>query len=193
MIDRPVARVGPNAILQTAEALRARGGDALARQVFAAAGLAARLVTPPTEMVPEGEAARLHRACCRTLAPAEAEAAARDAGLRTAAYILRYRIPRPARWLLRALPPGLATRLLLAAIARHAWTFAGSGRVVVTPGRPAVIEIAANPLATPGCPWHRGVFEGLVRTLVDRGTEVRETACTARGAPACRFEIHRSG
>ena len=75
--------------------------------------------------------------------------------------------------MLEALPASLASRQLLSAIARHAWTFAGSGRY------------AAGPV----CHWHAGVFETLFRTLVHPRSRARETACCAAGAPACRFEI----
>lgn len=182
------ARVGPNAVIQTAEALRAAGGEALAARVFADAGLTALLADPPAEMIPEDIAAALHRALA-ALPDGRAGTLAHDAGLRTAAYILAHRIPGPVKILLRALPPGPSARLLIGAIGRHAWTFAGSGRFAARSGRPAVLEIADNPLATPGCPWHRGVFEGLFRALVARRTTVTETACCARGAPACRYEI----
>ena len=186
--DAP-GRVGPNAILQVEAALRAAGGEALARRVFADAGLLVFLDAPPDTMIDERAVARLHGALARDLPDPEAEALARDAGRRTARYILDNRIPRLAQRVLRALPAGPAARLLLAAIGRSAWTFAGSGRFSGKPGRPTVIELAANPLATPGCPWHRGVFEGLFTHLVSPGSEVVETACCARGAPACRFEI----
>jgi len=183
------AVVGPNAVIQTAEALAAHGGSALAAAVFAKAGLPELLSSPPDAMVEETVAARLHRAVCEALPPAEAAAVAADGGRRTAEYILAHRIPAPVQWLLKALPPRLAARLLLRAIASHAWTFAGSGRVSVASGNPARITIAPNPLATPDCPWHRAVFARLFGELVSHRAEVHETACTACGAPACRFEI----
>ena len=47
---------------------------------------------------------------------------------RTGDYLLAHRIPKPVQALLKRLPAPLAARVLLAAITRHAWTFAGSGR-----------------------------------------------------------------
>lgn len=181
------ARVGPNAILQTAEALRAAGGEALAARAFGRAGLEDLLAAPPADMVAEGDAARLLRALPEILPPAQAEALLAEAGRRTGDYILAHRIPRPAQAVLRGLPAWAAARLLLAAIRRHAWTFAGSGRVRVRGG--GRLEIAANPLAVAGCAWHRAVFSRLFEALVAPRVGVRETACCARGAPACRFEI----
>jgi len=182
-------RIGPNAVSQMAAALSARGHGDGAASVFHAAGLGALLTEPPKTMVPEGAVARLHSAVPACFPQAQADALAFDAGRRTAAYILANRIPRPAQWLLRALPPRPAARLLLGAIGRNAWTFAGSGRFHAEPGRPARLAIAANPIAVPGCPWHRGVFAGLFAALVAPHASVRETACCARGAPECRFEI----
>ena len=186
-----VARVGPNAITQTAASLRAAGGETLARAMFGAAGLAPYLSAPPDEMVAEQEAARLHAAIAAGLPPAQAAAVARDAGRRTGAYILAHRIPKPVQKLLRWLPPRLAAPVLLAAIRRHAWTFAGSGDVTTTAGRSPVLTIARNPLATPGCPWHCAVLETLFRALVAADTHVEETACCATGASACRFVFRR--
>jgi divinyl protochlorophyllide a 8-vinyl-reductase len=46
---------------------------------------------------------------------------ARDAGHRTADYRLANRIPGPVQWALKPLPPALASRILLSAIAKHAF------------------------------------------------------------------------
>lgn len=183
------ARVGPNAILQTVAALEARGGRALAERVLAHAGCAGYLEATPGAMIPEHEAASVLRALPACLPPDDARAVARDAGARTGGYILRHRIPGPAQLLLRALPARLAAPILLRAMAAHAWTFAGSGRVEIAPGRPARISIHANPLAVPGCDWHCAVFEALFRRLVSARTAVREARCCARGAAACVFVI----
>lgn len=183
------ARVGPNAILQVSAALRARLGGAAVERVFAAAGLEDLLRRPPEAMVPEEAVARLHRALADGASPPEAEALALDAGRRTADYLLAHRIPRPVQSLLRALPARAASAVLLRAVARNAWTFAGSGRFRAIPGRPAVVEIGANPIATPGCPWHRGVFERLFQVLVSSRATVVQTRCCASGADSCRFEL----
>ena len=188
-----VARVGPNAMLQLAAALRARHGEGVARRVFADAGLPRRLDHPPNALVDEREVAALHRALARDLPPDAAAEVARDAGRRTADYLLAHRIPALARAVLRTLPARFAARLLLRAILRHAWTFAGSGRVTVTAGRVPVLEIAANPLATGPCLWHAAVLERLFHALASPRARVVETACCAAGAPACRFEIHLHG
>jgi len=186
------ARVGPNAILQTAEALRAEGGERLAREVFGHAKLDIMLDMPPVAMVAESAAVRLHRAVAHTLAPDRAAAVAWMAGCRTGDYILAYRIPAHAQRVLRALPAALAGPMLLWAIRHHAWTFAGSG-CVTTRTRPMALIINANPLATPGCPWHRAVLESLFCRLVAPDIRIHETECCARGGTACRFHVRRWG
>jgi divinyl protochlorophyllide a 8-vinyl-reductase len=66
---------------------------------------------------------------------------------------------------IRALPAPVGARLLSIAIAKHAWTFAGSGRFAVKRARPLTVTIAANPLGlrqgSPSCHWHAAVFERL--------------------------------
>jgi hypothetical protein len=85
---------------------------------------------------------------------------------------LENRIPRPVRRLLQNLPAWLAARALLKAIRAHAWTFAGNARVSIAPGHPAIIEIRSNPIAVPGCPWHRGVFETLFSGILGKPVHV---------------------
>jgi divinyl protochlorophyllide a 8-vinyl-reductase len=77
---------------------------------------------------------------------AGARAVLREAGQRTAEYLLANRIPRPAQWLLRVLPASIGMRLLSRAMAQHAWTFAGSGHFRVRFGRPPEFTIDDCPL-----------------------------------------------
>lgn len=179
--------VGPNAVIQLAEALRAEPGAA--EQVFGRAGFIRLLRCPPDAMIDETIPARLFEALWRELSPGRAACIARDAGRHTGAYVLANRIPGVARLVLRALPPGLAAPLLLRAIRRNAWTFAGSGCCSIVPGRPATVIITDNPLAMPGGAWHVGVFEQLFDVLVNPGPRVSYSAARIDGRPACRFSI----
>ena len=182
-------RVGPNAALQLIEALRAEGGEPLARQVFEAAGRRAWIDAPPQEMIPQQAAAALFQAVRRVI-PSRADLILEDAGRRTADYLLAHRIPRPAQRALRLLPPRLAIRLLLAALARHAWTFAGSARFIATPERGSLgVTLEGNPLATPGCPWHVAVFTRLLQACGAPDVRVTHEECEGRGHTRCRFEI----
>lgn len=188
-------RIGPNAIIRVAESLPARIGAAATQAVFEAAGLAHYLREPPGSMVDEAEVRRLHEALRRELGWPLARDVAREAGVRTARYLLAHRIPRLVQRILKLLPAPLAARVLLAAIGRHAWTFAGSGAFSARAGRPVVLTIRGNPMCVglradaPACDFYAATFEGLFAALVHPRARVVETACTAQGAPACVFEV----
>ncbi|MGD8274794.1 MAG: bacteriochlorophyll 4-vinyl reductase [Thiohalocapsa sp.] len=191
-------RIGPNAIIRIAEALNAGPGGA--DGVFADAGLAHYLAEPPQEMVDEDEVIALQQALRRRLGSDVARAVSFDAGLRTGDYLLAHRIPRPAQRLLRVMPAGPASRMLLKAVGQHAWTFSGSGVFGFTPyswvqGQPVQVRIANCPIcrgsqaSQPICDFYSGAFERLFRTLVHRRTQVQEVVCQAQGADACLFEM----
>ncbi len=180
------AMIGPNAVLQVMAVLDADLGRPMRDRVLA--GL--RLPPPDSGMIPQAEAVAVHRAV-RAALPDRADALLVAAGGATAEYILRHRIPAPARLLIRALPAGLGARVLARAIARHAWTFAGSGRFRLARLSPVTFELAANPLAERGhaCLWHAAVFRCLFARLVWRDCAVREEECAGLGGTVCRFVI----
>lgn len=146
-------------------------------------------------MVPEAEVTALHRALRDVLGETQADSIAREAGRRTARYLLAHRIPRPLQWMLRLLPARLSARILVAAISRHAWTFAGGGTFRQVSARPMRLEIAGGPIARAGaadhpvCGYYAATFETLFRALVSADTVVEEAACEAMGDPACVFEL----
>jgi divinyl protochlorophyllide a 8-vinyl-reductase len=192
---RRVGVIGPNAITRIAVALGTSGGEALCRRIFARAGLAHYLATPPAHMIPETEVAMLHRAAIEELGEARAAAISRRAGRLTGDYLLENRIPVLAQRLLKRLPRKLAARLLVGAIARHAWTFAGSGafsyafapRLTLTlDGSPICREIRTQ---EPACAYFAATFERVFGEMFGPSLSVRETECEATGAPACVFEI----
>ncbi|MEM1049517.1 MAG: bacteriochlorophyll 4-vinyl reductase [Pseudomonadota bacterium] len=182
-------RVGPNAVLQLAEALIALYGPSFTARIFADAGFGGLLASPPETMIDETVPAALFRALWRDMPPVSAARVARNAGTRTADYILANRIPAIAKAVLKVLPPRLAAPLLLSAIRKHAWTFAGSGTCETDTRGGYRIDIRRNPLAMPDCVWHQGVFERLFRVLVSSRAHVHHTKCCADGAPLCRFEV----
>jgi divinyl protochlorophyllide a 8-vinyl-reductase len=198
------ARIGPNAVTRVAEALQGVGGRPLATTVFDRAGLSRYLHAPPDWMVDEREVARLHQALRQVLPQDQAERVARDAGTRTADYLLAHRIPQPVQALLQPLPAAMAARLLLRAIGRHAWTFAGSGRFEATAGgwrpasrggRPFGVVLHDNPTCrglhatAPACGYQAAVFQRLFTSLVHPDAVVAERCCSAAGGDACRFEL----
>ena len=193
-VDRQ-GRIGPNAILRVAEVLTARFGSSSTWALFEHAGLVRYLRQPPGQMVEEAEVRALHGALRECLGAAAARDVACAAGRATADYLLGHRIPKPVQRLLRVLPAPLAARVLLVAITRNAWTFAGSGAFRARAGRPVQLTIHHNPLCqglhthTPACDYYAATFERLFQVLVHRRSVVREMACEACGDEACRFEI----
>ncbi|MEN0000547.1 MAG: bacteriochlorophyll 4-vinyl reductase [Pseudomonadota bacterium] len=183
-------RVGPNALIQTLSAVRALAGSAMQDAVLNASGLK----LPPggwQDMVPADQVNRLNGAVLTVLGRDAATKALRDAGHRTGQYILDNRIPRLAQGALGLLPSRLARSLLLKAIGKSAWTFAGSAEVSVGPDW---ILIWNNPVCLgqsgyDGCAWHTGVFQVLFQTILKTDVDVRETHCIGRGDPYCRFKI----
>jgi divinyl protochlorophyllide a 8-vinyl-reductase len=191
-----MARIGPNAIIRVVEALRESAGAETAARVLRHAGLARYLDELPAAMVDEREVTRLHASLRDLLGPDVAGRVAFSAGLKTGDYLLANRIPGAAQRLLRALPAWLASRLLLAAILRNAWTFAGSGIFRSSPQpRGARLSIAGCPVcagqpgATSACSYYTGTFQRLFATLVKAGTRVVETECHASGVGACVFRV----
>lgn len=187
------ALIGPNAILQLLPVLVSRLGAARTHDLLTLAQLGD--VPDGSTMIPQGDAARLHQAV-RVHEPLQAERLLHAAGENTGRYILAHRIPGFVQAVLKILPAALAARLLSRAIARHAWTFAGSGQFrAVTPWR---FELVGNPLIAgehadyPLCAWHRAVFLSLYRVLVSADVECTEETCGAGSvAGCCRFVLWR--
>ena len=186
-----MARIGPNAVTRLAEAARAALGADACTALFAGAGLAGYLTEPPAAMVEEDEVVALY-AVLAVRHPAEAEAIAIDTGQRTARYLLAHRIPRPVQWILHALPPGAASRVLVWAIGKHAWTFAGSGTFSARHRDGLGVMIEGGPFAAPGMAerplraFYEAVFATLFATLVSRCARVEDGGASAG---ACRFAV----
>lgn len=206
-------RIGPNAVTRLAEALDELSGARVTDTVFGAAGLLRYRQEPPSTMVDEAVVTALHAALRHALAPADATAVARRAGALTGDYLLAHRIPAPVRALLRALPAPWAARLLVRAMSKHAWTFAGSGafsavEALRVPGPAGALRsggvrvhprlqlvVAGCPLCrasstpAPVCDYFAATFERLFTALVASSATVRETDCQATGSSACRFQV----
>jgi len=179
--------VGPNAILQVIEALVTLSGPDVCDRVCHRAGMPGIVANRPDSMILARDALSLHRAVAAELPKPKADEIARDAGRRTGDYVLAHRIPAPARTILRLLPARMAGPLLLKAICRHAWTFAGDARVTRDTAFPMHLHIHDNPLAMHGCLWHLAVFETLFHRLVSCDIRVSHAACCAIDGQACKF------
>jgi divinyl protochlorophyllide a 8-vinyl-reductase len=187
------ARIGPNAIIQMGAAVTARLGPVAWADMLSSAGLSHYIAGAPESMVDEGEVVALHRALRSSISTPLRREIAYEAGLLTGDYILAHRIPKPAQWVLKALPRRLAARVLTSAIAKHAWTFAGSGHFRAISTTPLVLEIEDNPLcrgeasAVPMCDYYAGTFTRLYCALVDPRMRIEEIACGGMTGGACRF------
>lgn len=188
-------RIGPNAILQILAAVRAREGEAAVTRLTRRAGLEDRLARPTVGLVPIAEVRDLHVALLDLVGLAHARILVAEAGRRTAIYLLGHRIPYLFRQLLRLMPTRYRSRLLLAAIARRAWTFTGGGLFRVERGSPSRVVIEPCPLCPEasrtglGCVYYAATFEELLRTLVDPGIRVEPAACEAAGSRRCTLWI----
>jgi len=140
------ARIDPNAILQLVPVLDQAIGNRARQGLFVEAGVP--LPPPDAGMLPEAQVIRLHQSVWFWL-PTLAPDMLRQAGLATADYILANRIPALAQRVIRLMPAPLAARVLAKAIAKHAWTFAGSGQFTVEHFAPLTVSIRQNPLAPP--------------------------------------------
>lgn len=190
---RGPARIGPNSLIQTREVVRLLYGPTTWTTLRVAARLPAAL---PGEMVNERLFQRLVHELIREFGTGTANRILLRAGERTADYVRRNRIPTLARGLLGMLPARPATRLLLRAIDRHAWTFLGSATMEHGPGRIVIHDCVTCRDVTSEHPmggFYVGAFQGLLETLADSRIRVTETSCAARGDPACVFELHPSG
>lgn len=179
------ARIGPNALIQTDHALVARLGEPGAVALFRQSGVPR---DDAAGMVPEEDVRALFDVL-RAERPDDWAEIAADAGRRTADYILAHRIPTPVKTILKQLPFRYAAPLLGKAIARHAWTFAGSGRFSIATSDRLTLAIHDNPIALPGCPWHCAVFERLFGVLAGAGCTVTHDRCCARGDAQCLFTV----
>jgi divinyl protochlorophyllide a 8-vinyl-reductase len=189
------ALIGPNAIIQLVETLRAHWGSPDTRKLLESVGQGAYLEQPPRAMVPQAEVAALHQKLYGTVDCLEFKRLSREAGRRTGDYLLAHRIPGVAQWVLKRLPDALAARLLSRAIQKHAWTFAGSGVFTYNWQTCLVFSIAGNPISAglqsgiPICDYYAATFERIFRVIVNDSWRAMERNCEAQGAAACRFEI----
>lgn len=192
--DMP-ALIGPNAILQALPVME----RVLGREESARVLKEARICTLPTgdTMIAEVDALRLHRALSMR-DPFEALEIAREAGAGTADYIIANRIPRAAARLLRWLPARLAAPLLMMAIAKHAWTFTGSGHFTHEGGwRFTIDRTEASDLMMPTdslFAWYAAVFTRMYQRMVHPHAICRDDgpAPMQRFAHSYRITISRS-
>lgn len=188
-------RIGPNAIIQTARVLRDRvGAERAATLLLRATGY--DLHALPTDMVDEREPLALVQAVRQEFGPSHSAAIMREAGQRTAEYLLANRIPQIAQWVMRLAPQSIGLSILLKAMKSNAWTFAGSGQFEYRQAK-AGTELTFGSCAMcrgmlsslPMCDFYAGTFEHLIQVLVSETVHVVEVECIAHGGRCCRFAL----
>jgi len=162
------ARIGPNSIIQTVAALDARYGTGKTDQILDRIGQASLRANLPKEMVEEEKFHTLCKSLENELGAKELEKILEDSGMRTAAYLLKVRIPGFFQAICKPLPAGLAFKLLFFAISKNAWTFAGSGEFSYTKAKSPTItvKVTASSVPTVGY-FYLGTFTKLLRELVN--------------------------
>lgn len=162
------ARIGPNSIIQTVAALDARYGTGKTDQILDRIGQASLRANLPKEMVEEEKFHTLCKSLENELGAKELEKILEDSGMRTAAYLLKVRIPGFFQAICKPLPAGLAFKLLFFAISKNAWTFAGSGEFSYTRTKSPTItvKVTASSVPTVGY-FYLGTFTKLLRELVN--------------------------
>jgi divinyl protochlorophyllide a 8-vinyl-reductase len=186
-------RIGPNAILQPYAELVATVGRAKAdAMLHASTGRSPDAM--PERMVDEQEANAFARAILGELGPL-GQVVLHRAGHRTARYLLANRIPKPAQVVIRLLPARAGLSVLLGAVGRHSWTFAGSGDFAYGLDPTPWVSVIRCPMCRgvhakgPTCHFYAGTFEGLLQALIHRRAQVVETHCEAMGEDRCRFGL----
>ena len=194
-----VARIGPNAITRVLEAIDQSLGPDAVKVALEVAKLDKYADIRPASMVEETEVTALQTAVFSVFGKGRAREIMRAAGKATANYLIFNRIPSLFQGLVRLMPPRAGARLLLVAILKNAWTFAGSGTFEAHGWYPVTITIRNNPLArgrsadAPVCDYYTATFEQLFRRLVDPAITVEETTCEAKGDKACTFVLRWPG
>ncbi|HEX2910096.1 MAG TPA: bacteriochlorophyll 4-vinyl reductase [Chloroflexia bacterium] len=192
---KPEALIGPNSLIQTVRSLQEVYGSAQTRSLLEQGNFGYLLQAMPSEMVDQQKFISLVKFLFDRLGEKEASTIMGLSGEYTADYILANRIPRPVQALLKVLPRRLSLRMLLSAVRKNAWTFAGSGiySFVIRPRPVITLDGCITGLALrsdhPLCTYYAAAFEGLLEALVDPKATVRETDCLAAGAGHCVFEI----
>jgi divinyl protochlorophyllide a 8-vinyl-reductase len=184
------ARIGPNSIIQTYNALSIRFGEEHARLIFKNAGHDRYLNNMPTAMVNEAEFHALVRAIWEEVGEHDTSEILKDAGQRTAAYLLKHRIPGLFQSLVKLLPKRMGMKLLFFAISKNAWTFAGSGTFSFKIRDLIQIHVKVSFPSKPVVAYfYGGTFYGLLHTLIDPNVDVAISKCLKKDEIDCFYNV----
>ncbi len=181
------SRIGPNSIIQTVAALEALYGKTKAETLLRKIGQGYLIENLPKEMVEEAKFHSLVIALQKEIG--ETSAILKEAGERTARYLLKVRIPFIFQKFLKLLPHRLAFRLFLFAISKNAWTFAGSGEFTYSMNQPPEITVK---VIFPSHPvvgnFYLGTFTTLLQELVNPATKIKPDINKVDGKIRCHYQ-----
>lgn len=168
------SKIGPNSIIQTVAVLESIFGKEETEEMLTKIGQGHLIGNLPSEMVEESKFHALVAAIDDELGEQKTRGILEESGSRTAAYLLRVRIPGLFQKLLKLLPTGAAYALFLFAISKNAWTFAGSGDFTYTTGKkPEITVRVSHPTRNCVAGFYEGTFTTLLRTLVSPKAQIR--------------------
>lgn len=146
-------------------------------------------------MVSERDVVTLHKTVRTMMTKSQGDQCLWRAGERTVDYILANRIPKPLQVLLRLLPAKQASTLLLNAIAKNAWTFAGSGTFGFTTGKPATLTLTDCPACgevyrpDERCLYYTATFQGLFQALAHPDARIEDDLSPSTNGRVRRFVL----
>ena len=167
------SKIGPNSIIQTVAALEAAYGKTKAETMLSKIGQGYLVGNLPKEMVEEAKFHTLVGALQKEIGETATSRILQESGERTARYLLKVRIPGIFQKFVKLLPPRPAFKLLLFAISKNAWTFAGSGEFAYTMTRPPEISVKVTfPTQPVVGNFYLGTFTALLQELVNPTTKI---------------------
>jgi divinyl protochlorophyllide a 8-vinyl-reductase len=188
MSNASPSKIGPNSIIQTVSALETTYGKNAAEDLLKKIGQGHWIGNLPKEMTEESKFHTLVTALQQEIGEKKTGEILKESGERTAKYLLKVRIPAPFQKLLKMLPPRLAFRLLLFAISKNAWTFAGSGEFSYALTRPPEITVRVTyPTHQVVGNFYLGTFSALLQELVNLKTEIIADIRRQNGAIRCMY------
>ena len=167
------SKIGPNSIIQTVAALEAAYGKNKAETMLSKIGQGYLVGNLPKEMVEEAKFHTLVGALQKEIGETATSRILQESGERTARYLLKVRIPGIFQKFVKLLPPRPAFKLLLFAISKNAWTFAGSGEFAYNMTRPPEISVKVTfPTQPVVGNFYLGTFTALLQELVNPTTKI---------------------
>ncbi|AAM73232.1 MAG TPA: bacteriochlorophyll 4-vinyl reductase [Chlorobaculum sp.] len=182
------SRIGPNSIIQTVGALETAYGKNETEKLLKKIGQGYLINNLPSEMVEESKFHALVTALQKELGETATAGILKESGERTAKYLLKVRIPGPFQTIVKLLPAGLAFKVLLFAISKNAWTFAGSGEFSYgskpSPNVMVKVTFPSHPVVSN---FYLGTFTALLRELVSPKTEIKADIRKEGSAIRCNY------